>query len=168
ILSVVGGWVGLPEGIAWGDAFARFLAPVVGEFKGTIEASPAFLSGVAATATAIGIVLAYLFYLRMPGLPHLLAWKAKGMYDLLLNKYYVDEFYNLTVTRPLFWVASSALNRVVDTFAIEGVVNGAGLTVETSGELARRSETGNVQQYAFVYVLGVVAIVTYYVYLVTR
>jgi len=168
ILSVVGGWVGLPDGIAWGDAFARFLAPVVGEFKGTIEASPAFLSGVAATATAVGIVLAYLFYLRMPGLPHLLAWKAKGMYDLLLNKYYVDEFYNLTVTRPLFWVASSALNRVVDTFAIEGVVNGAGLTVETSGELARRSETGNVQQYAFVYVLGVVAIVTYYVYLVTR
>ena len=43
-----------------------------------------------------------------------------------------------------------------------------GLAVETGGQLSRRLETGNVQQYAFVYVLGVLAIVAYYLYLVTH
>jgi NADH-quinone oxidoreductase subunit L len=86
----------------------------------------------------------------------------------LLNKYYVDQLYNFIVTRPLFWIATIALARIVDSFAIEGMVNGAGLTVETGSELTRRVETGNVQQYAFVYVLGVVAIVAYYLYLVTH
>jgi NADH-quinone oxidoreductase subunit L len=92
----------------------------------------------------------------------------QSIYDVLLNKYYIDQFYNLIVTRPLFWFATFALGRVVDAFAIEGIVNGAGLTVETGGELTRRIETGNVQQYAFVYVLGVLAIVGYYLYLVTH
>ena len=52
---------------------------------------------------------------------------------------------------------------------IDGLVNGAGLTVETGGQtVAPRLETGNVQHYAFVYVLGVLAIVAYYLYLVTH
>ena len=49
---------------------------------------------------------------------------------------------------------------------IDGIANGAGITVEAGGEVTRRSETGNVQHYAFVYLIGVVAIVSYYVYLV--
>src|SRR5260221_6515921 len=37
ILATVGGWVNLPGGILWGNAFVRFLAPVVGTFKPIIE-----------------------------------------------------------------------------------------------------------------------------------
>ncbi len=54
----------------------------------------------------------------------------------------------------------------MDSGLIDGIVNGAGLGVEEAGDAARRSETGNVQVYAFVYLLGAVAIVAYYVFLV--
>ena len=50
---------------------------------------------------------------------------------------------------------------------IDGAADGAGLAVETSGQVARRAETGNVQHYAFVYLLGALGIVAYYLFLVT-
>ncbi len=166
VFSIIGGWVGLPEGFLWGGAFARFLAPVTGEFHPAVEAAPALLTGISLSGAVAGIVVAWLFYIQKPELPGKLAAQASAAYQVLLDKYYVDQLYDIIVTRPLFWIATLAFNRVVDGFAIEGVVNGTGLTVETGGELARRVETGNVQQYAFVYVLGVLAIVAYYLYLV--
>jgi len=167
ILATVGGWVNLPDGLLWGNAFVRFLTPVVGTFKPIVEASPASLSLAASVASGIGIVLAYVFYLRLPGIPMLLAWRLKALYDLLLNKYYLDELYNFVVTRPLFWVSNYVLNRAIDSYVIDGAADGAGLAVRTSGEVARRAETGNVQNYAFVYLLGAIGIVAYYLFLVT-
>jgi len=164
VLSIVGGWVALPEGVLWGNAFGRFLAPVVGEFRPAIETSALGLSVVATVASMAGIALAWLLYIRLPGLPMLLAYRAGALYDLLLNKFFIDQLYDLIVTRPLFWISTYVLFRTVDSFGIDGAVDGAGLTVETGGELARRAETGNVQSYAFVYLLGAVAIVAYYVY----
>jgi NADH-quinone oxidoreductase subunit L len=166
ILATVGGWVNLPEGLLWGNAFVRFLTPAVGAFKPIVEASPSSLSLVASIASALGIALAYLFYLRLPGVPMLLAWRLQDLYNLLLNKYYIDQLYNFIVTRPLFWVSNNVLNRAIDSFAIDGAADGAGLAVQTSGQIARRAETGNVQHYAFVYLLGALGIVAYYVFLV--
>jgi NADH-quinone oxidoreductase subunit L len=100
-------------------------------------------------------------------MPFLLAWRLKAPYDLLLNKYYIDELYNLIVTRPLFWISNNVLNRAIDTYVIDGAAEGAGLAVQTSGQVARRAETGNVQHYAFVYLLGALGIVGYYLFLVT-
>jgi NADH-quinone oxidoreductase subunit L len=168
IASVVGGWVGLPQGFLWGNAFGRFLAPVTGAFRPLFEASPAALSGVATATAGLGFLLAYVFYIRMPGIPALLQWKAQSLYATLLDKYYIDQFYDLIVTRPLFFVSDRVFGRAIDSFAIDGAVEGAGITVETGGEVARRAETGNVQHYAFVYLLGVLGIVAYYLFLVVR
>ncbi|MGC2274668.1 MAG: hypothetical protein WA571_01525, partial [Candidatus Binatus sp.] len=115
----------------------------------------------------IGIALAWVLYIQLPGIPFLLAWRLKAPYDLLLNKYYIDELYNFIVTRPLFWVSQNVLNRAIDSFVIDGAAEGAGLAVETGGQVARRAETGNVQHYALVYLLGALGIVAYYVFLVT-
>ena len=168
ILATVGGLVNLPGGLLWGNAFVRFLAPAVGSFQPVVEASPTSLSLVASVASGLGIALAYLFYLRLPGIPMLLAWRLKDPYNLLLNKYYIDQLYNFIVTRPLFWVSNNVLNRAIDSFAIDGAADGAALAVQTSGQIARRAETGNVQHYAFVYLLGALGIVAYYLFLVTH
>jgi NADH-quinone oxidoreductase subunit L len=166
ILATVGGWVNLPDGWLWGNAFVRFLTPAVGTFKPIVEANLTSTS-MPLVASLIGIVLAYVLYIRLPGLPFLLAWRLKAPYDLLLNKYYIDQIYNVVVTRPLFWVSYYVLNRAVDSFVIDGAAEGAGLAVLTSGQVARRAETGNVQHYAFVYLLGALGIVAYYLFLVT-
>jgi NADH-quinone oxidoreductase subunit L len=167
ILATVGGWVNLPRGVLWGEAFVRFLSPVVGNFKPVLEASSISLS-LPLVASLIGILLAWVLYIRMPGIPYLLAWRLKGPYELLLNKYYIDELYNLIVTRPMFWISQNVLNRAIDSFVIDGTAEGAGLAVQTSSQVARRAETGNVQHYAFVYLLGAVGVVAYYLFLVTR
>jgi hypothetical protein len=60
------------------------------------------------------------------------------------------------------------LNRTIDAEVIDGTAVGAGLTVQASGQIARRVETGNVQHYVFVYLLGALGVVAYYLYLVVR
>src|SRR5579864_2897724 len=91
ILAIAGGWVGLPNGFLWGNAFVRFLEPAVGPFRPVFEASAVFLSITALIASILGAAFAYIFYLRLPGIPMLLAWRLKDVYNLLWNKFYIDE-----------------------------------------------------------------------------
>jgi NADH-quinone oxidoreductase subunit L len=168
LLAAGGGWVNLPKGVLWGEAFVRFLAPVTGNFKPVMEAGATALSMLALAATLVGIAFAWLMYIRQPGLPGAMAERATALYRLLLRKYYVDELYNTLVSRPLFWIAGPALARGVDQCGIDGMVDGSAATVENSGEAVRRIETGNVQHYLLAYLLGAVAIAAYYLYLVVR
>jgi NADH-quinone oxidoreductase subunit L len=101
-------------------------------------------------------------------LPKRWADSLRALYRLLLRKYYVDEIYNMFIGRPLFWASQFVLFRGVDRGVIDGIVDGTGFGFEGSGEGLRRIETGNVQHYAFVYLLGVLAIAAYYVYLAMR
>ena len=168
ILAIAGGWVGLPNGVLWGNAFVRFLEPAVGPFRPVVEASARSLSITALIASILGAAFAYIFYLRLPGIPMLLAWRLKDFYNVLLNKYYIDQLYDFIVTRPLFWISDTVLNRTIDSEVIDGTAVGAGLTVQASGQVARRIETGNVQHYVFVYLIGALGVVAYYLYLVVR
>jgi NADH-quinone oxidoreductase subunit L len=178
--ATVGGWVGLPDWLLWGDAFKRFLTPV---FSFSVlspghvviiggGAPPAsislMLSLIALGAGLLGVALAWILYIQKPQLPNRIAASVHGFYELLWHKYYIDELYNLFVTRPLFWISTIILSRTIDHDIIDGIVNGTGLTVEGSGEGVRRAETGNLQHYALVYLIGVIGIAAYYVYLVLR
>jgi len=178
--SIIGGWVGLPEWLLWGDAFKRFLAPIVARPVTGALVQPGMmieihrfatgmtLSGVALAAGLIGIFLAWMLYIQHPELPPRIAERLRGLRELLWRKYYIDEIYDLLISRPLFWGSGNVLNKGIDRAVIDGIVDGAGATVEGGGEAARKIETGNVQHYAFVYLLGVVAVAGYYVYLVMR
>jgi NADH-quinone oxidoreductase subunit L len=126
---------------------------------------PPVASAIALIVALIGIALAWIFYLQNPGLPARLAESLRGLYRLLLDKYYIDELYNLFISRPLFWISQFVLFRGIDVGIIDGIVDGTGLGVEGSGEGLRRAETGNVRHYAFIYLLGALAISAYYVYL---
>ncbi len=139
--SIVAGWVGLPEGWLWGDAFARFLDPVIGhpQFAGG-EAPVLALSAIATVVALAGIVVAWIFYLRLPGLPMLLAFKLRGLYTMMSRKYYVDEIYNGLLSQPLFWLSANVFHRGVDVALIDGLVDGTGLTVEGSGDPAQRTD----------------------------
>ncbi|MGH7838751.1 MAG: NADH-quinone oxidoreductase subunit L, partial [Candidatus Binataceae bacterium] len=166
VFSVIAGWVGLPDGFLWGDAFARFLAPAVAHPVGAVSAAPTLvLSAIATVAAIAGIVAAWVLYLRLPGLPSLLAYRASALYSTLAHKFYVDEIYDALVSRPLFWLSTNVLRRGVDDAVIDGMVDGAGVGVEGGGEVLRRVETGNVQHYAFVYLIGALLIAAYYTFL---
>jgi NADH-quinone oxidoreductase subunit L len=163
VLSLVGGWVGLPNGMLWGDIFAHFLDPVVGHPANVAQVSTLLFSGIAMAVAIAGIVVAWLFYIRLPGLPALLAYKASVLYQLLKSKYYVDELYDALISRPLFWFSTHFLAHGVDDAVINGFVDGTGVAVEGSGEGLRQVENGNVRSYAFVYLIGAIGVLAYYV-----
>jgi NADH-quinone oxidoreductase subunit L len=170
--STIGGWPGLPKGILWGDAFKHFLAPIAPSVtRGPGAAitgaglAPPVASAIALALAVFGIAIAWIFYLQNPGLPARLGESLGGLYRLLLDKYYIDQLYNTLVGRPLFWLSQFVLFRAIDRGVIDGIVDGTGFGVEGAGEGLRRIETGNVQHYAFVYLMGALAIVAYYVYL---
>ncbi len=175
VLATVGGFVGLPHGLLWGNAFSRLLAPVFTGPPGApaivteVEGGTALaLSAAALGAGLFGILLAWVLYIESPALQGRIAENLRGLRELLWRKYYIDELYDHLISRPLFWISANLLNKGVDHDVIDGIVDGTGTTVEGSGEAARKIETGNVQHYAFVYMIGVVAVAGYYVYLVMR
>jgi len=162
VLSIVGGWVGLPEGWLWGPAFDRFLAPVTGHAHAA-EASAGvdLVLMLVTTVLAIGsATLAYVFYVRLPGLPMILAWRLKPAYDLLSGKYWVDELYDALIVRPYVW-ASNMLWRA-DQVVIDGAVNGAATAVVVNGQLWRYVQDGNVQHYALVFLGGAIVLLSFY------
>ncbi|HUI25614.1 MAG TPA: NADH-quinone oxidoreductase subunit L, partial [Candidatus Kryptonia bacterium] len=165
VLSIVGGWIGLPAHWLWGNRFEQFLAPVFGHPEAE-HVGAALEYGLMLTSVVIallGIAVAYFCYIVQPGMPMLIAWRAKGLYDLLFNKYYVDELYDALVVQPIRRL-SNGLWKDVDTAVIDGAVNGAAEAVSAAGGVWRRWQSGNVQHYALSLFAGAVAIIGYLVW----
>ncbi len=162
VLSLVAGWVGIPaEGL---NAIGPFLAPVLEAHAGAPAADHALeylLMLVSVVTAALGIGLAYLFYVRSPELPARLAASASGFYRLSLNKWYVDELYDRIFVRPTVTLAR-ALWRGVDVAVIDGAVNGVGRVTQAWAALLRLMQSGQLQHYALFMVLGAVLVVGMY------
>jgi NADH-quinone oxidoreductase subunit L len=159
VLSVVGGLVGMPfqEG---GHAFARWLAPVFAdghaaahEVSATVEWMLIALSvGVA----ALGIALAFRAYARA-GADDPVARLLPGLHNVLSHKYWVDEFYEAAVVRPIQgW--SMRLWKFWDETIVDGTVNGVASVIEGASAILRLVQTGFVGTYALFFSLGVAAL----------
>ena len=85
-----------------------------------------------------------------------MAQSAHALYQLLLNKYYVDEIYAALIVRPLLWISTNVLWHVVDEGAIDGVVNGTATVARGSGSEVRKIQSGNTRSYAAWVILGAV------------
>ena len=109
----------------------------------------------------LGIGLAYLMYVAMPGLPAKLADAMPAVHRFVLNKWYFDELYDAVIVRPL-QVLARALWQTGDAAIIDGIPNGiAALTVDGSRQ-AVRLQTGSIAIYAFTMLIGLVALVSVY------
>ena len=120
-----------------------------------------FLMIVTTSVALGGIASAWLLYVRLPDLPGRIATAARWIYDVLWNKYWVDQVYEALFLGP-YRTASRFFWQSVDSFLIDGVVNGVGLGVSASALSWRRLQTGNVQNYALGMVVGAVAVLSYY------
>ncbi|HSC77313.1 MAG TPA: NADH-quinone oxidoreductase subunit L, partial [Candidatus Acidoferrales bacterium] len=136
VLSVVGGWVGIPA--AMGEALHipnyidHFLEPVFAGSNALLRTGAAphehseelGLAALAVLLAAAGFVTAYAFYLRNPQLADQLAETFRGMYRVLVNKYYVDELYAALFVRPMNWISERVLWQAFDVGVIDGLLNG--------------------------------------------
>jgi NADH-quinone oxidoreductase subunit L len=153
ILSVVGGWIGWPAVLGGGNWFDHFLDPVVGVSGGAPvhEASSGtelVLMGISILAVIIGWFAAYTMYVRKPELPGKLAKQFSAFYNLLVNKYWIDELYNAVVVRPLNVFARIGLWWTVDRGLVDGSAYAAAGTAMGLGAIVRRIQSGNIRSYA--------------------
>ena len=165
VLSVIGGWLAAPA--LWGgtDYFTSFLSPVFGapEAAGAPGEAAAhqleiILAVVAIASALIGWAVAYWLYLRRPAKPEQLAKSMQPVYKTLLNKYYVDEFYNAVVVQPLMWISTNVLWKIVDVAGIDGAVNGIATGAKDVGDAVRHTQSGNTRSYAVWVVIGALVI----------
>jgi NADH-quinone oxidoreductase subunit L len=167
VLSIIGGWMAAPEFLGGPDYFAKFLEPVfVQSGVGTAESVEATahslempLAIVAVLTALLGFAVAFWLYLKQPGKPEQLAKSMRGIYNTLLNKYYVDEIYAALIVKPLLWLSRNVLWQTVDVRAIDGTVNGIAEGALGIGDGVRHTQSGNTRSYAVWVVIGALVII---------
>ncbi len=166
LLAVIGGIVGIPTAFGGHNEFEHFLDPVFSTGSEAVTAGSGgtaiILSLVATLAFALGLYVAYTFYVRRPGLSKKLVnanVATKFGYKLLDHKYWVDEIYGRLIVAPLLAVSRVLLNGLVDTGVVQGSVGLlAGGTAGLSS-LTRRMQSGNIRSYAGWLALGAAAVI---------
>ena len=109
-----------------------------------------------------GIGIAWYFWRRSSSAADAMAARFRGLYTLLLHKYYVDELYDSAIVQPIKLLSTGGLWKGADAGLIDGAVNGVGETVRAASGALRRAQTGSVRTYAASLFLGVVLILGWY------
>ena len=165
ILSIVGGFVGIPESLLGGNAVEHWLGPVFDPAYEKLRLTP---HGVEATEyvlmfLSVGVAVAGIYgarvvYVRRTELAELWRKKYASLNKLLFNKYYVDEAYDKLFVSPTVKVSDGFLWKGIDVAVIDGAVNGSARLIAMVAQNIRRVQTGIAQQYATVFVGGILVI----------
>ena len=165
VLSVIGGYIGVPASLGGSSRFEHFLRPVFEKSHTFIGMSSEaghssfeyLLMVISLMAAAAGFVLAYRWYVNRPEAPARAAEKMSSVYRILANKYYIDEIYDALIIKPFFYV-SEVFWKIFDVLIIDGLVNGTAVIFRGTGQIVRKIQTGYVQEYIVVFLIGVISI----------
>ncbi len=175
LLSVVGGFLGVPEalgGHSIPNLLEHWLEPVFKQGQEILHRpevhevhSIEYILMAASLAVAIvGILVATSMYKKASNKPTEYAERFKGLYTLLWNKYFLDEFYHKVFVNSFFALSNSFLWKIFDVKIVDGVVNGTAQLIERGAQGLRRLQSGVAQNYAVLMVAGIVAIVSFMVF----
>jgi NADH-quinone oxidoreductase subunit L len=167
--SLVVGWVGIPHGFHLPNFLENFLMPFflhpgVTEVHRPTAGLEWLAMGLSLGVAATGLLLAYGLYLQKPYLPEKLSQTFQGLYATLLNKYWVDEFYNLVIVKPILIGSKYLLWKVFDVLIVDGSVNGTSKLVYCFGNGIKRFQSGFIRTYAAWILLGSAVVIAYFVY----
>jgi NADH-quinone oxidoreductase subunit L len=190
--SVLAGYIGVPHALGGHNQLAAWLAPsftanaassmaqgfeapaaeptpveeavAEGAESADVAALELTLMIISSAIALLGIGIAFFIWLRRRAIADRAAESAAPLYRLLLNKYYVDEIYDAVIVRPLVALSRDGLWRGFDVKVVDGAVNGTAAIVAGGAWMLRRLQTGSVRTYAGSVILGVVLILTYYLW----
>lgn len=168
ILSVIGGWIGIPHVIGevlghipnvWEHWLHPLITPIPG-WQPIDHATEWTLMGVSVGLATISAIVAYQFYVKSPDAPKKFAEKIKPIYTLIYNKYFVDEAYFAFIINPLVNISRNTWY-YIDVNFIDKMTYLAGDLAKGMGSMVRSSQTGNMQQYAMYIGIGVVVVLSF-------
>jgi len=155
LLSVIGGMVGIPELMGGHHELHHFLSPVLTSEKAHhIEHNTEWmLMAISVAIAAIAILFAVNKFSKKPEMND-----AEGLGKVLANKWYVDEFYDMIIVKPLEAIATFFKN-IIEKSGIDGVVNGVGKLVHYGSRQVRLMQSGLVGNYILIMVFAFVVII---------
>jgi NADH-quinone oxidoreductase subunit L len=163
VLSVVGGFINVPESLGGNSGLAHFLAPV---FQRSTALLPTESSGgssdmILMIVSVVGAVIAWVYawmkYVKNAHVPVADTEERPALVSLSYHKFYFDEIYDALIRKPLDALSGFFYN-TIDKMGIDGIVNGFGKGAIDAGKGLRLLQTGNVGFYIFMMVLGIISI----------
>jgi NADH-quinone oxidoreductase subunit L len=193
VLSVTGGWIGVPRSLGGSNRFEKFLDPVFhsttpalnNEHRAAGEATAPEIQNagpepqtrgttelvfttISVFAALLGFALAWLLYYRHPKLPQQIASSLGGFYRAVLNKYYVDELYATLFVKPLIAGSALILWRGIDQNVIDATLDNGARGAREVSDSVRHMQSGNVRSYAGWVAAGAALVIAYMVWMGTR
>jgi NADH-quinone oxidoreductase subunit L len=113
---------------------------------------------------AIGLLVAWQFYIRRPDIPETLARRHNLLYRFLLNKWYFDEIYDFLFVRPTLWLGrllwKGGDGWLIDGFGPDGI---SAWVIDVTNRVVRL-QSGYLYHYAFAMLIGVAALITWFMF----
>ena len=158
-IAFYGSFVGSGRESFWGDS--------IFVLNDVIEAAhhvPFWVKAAPMIVTLIGIALAWLFYIKSPALPATVAERLRPLYLFSYNKWYFDELYDRLFVRPAFFIGKGLWKTgdgaIIDGLGPDGVAN----VTRNLAQRAVRLQSGYLYHYAFAMMIGVVLLITWYMF----
>lgn len=154
VLSIVGGFVGIPEVFMHGgDKLGEFLSPVIKSHSvhTPSHSTEYMLMGLSTGLVVVMIIFAWLKFKNYQ------RSEATGFGKVLENKWYVDELYDKAIVNPLNHFGGF-LKNIIDNKVIDGMVNGVGKVVNYGSRQLRLLQSGQVGNYVLLMVVSMVVI----------
>ena len=166
VLSAIGGFIGVPEALHGSNQLAAFMAPL---FTTAEKLNPELLAplslshsteymlmGLSVAIALASAAFAYVTYVSKQSIPNPESTERTGLEKVVYNKYYEDEIYDAVFVRPM-----KSLSEILwsfGEFVIDLFVDGYGAATHAVARQARKLQTGLINYYVFVMVLGMVLI----------
>ncbi|MBN8704038.1 MAG: NADH-quinone oxidoreductase subunit L [Bacteroidetes bacterium] len=163
VLSVIGGFMGIPEVLHGHHFLKEYLAPI---FSGSQIVAMAnhltheteyMLIGIAILTAAVSIYYAYDLFAKKATIPAAENEELKPIHKLVYHKYWVDELYEKVITKPYNWISDISY-RFVELRFIDAIVNGTGTLVNRTAIALRYIQTGSIGFYIFAMTIGIALI----------
>ncbi len=193
VLSICGGWIGVPGSLGGNNKFDKFLGPVFratapdvnsthaspgetappekqteGQEPKTGHSTELAFTGISVIAGLTGLYLAWLLYVRRPQLPQQIAHSLGGFYEAALHKYYVDETYATLFVKPLVDGSRVILWHGIDQGVIDAAVDNSADGARDVSDTMRHMQSGNVRSYAGWVAVGAAALIAYMIWVAFR
>jgi NADH-quinone oxidoreductase subunit L len=183
VLSIGGGWVGIPAAMGGSNHFEHFIEPslahapavshTAADAHGAAPASASHapvaashdtslelgLTGVSVLLGFLGIAIGWFIFKKNP---------LKDMPDVLENKWYVDEVYDDAIVNPIENTSRGFLWKFIDVKIIDGFVNGLAASFGALAGILRTTQTGFARSYAAVILAGAIVVIGYFVSVLVR
>jgi NADH-quinone oxidoreductase subunit L len=160
-LSVVGGFMGVPEILGGSNWLGEFLSPVFAESKKVLEihhlehTTEYMLMGAVLALTAVMIFVAYSRYVGKQHVPATQGVELGTFHRLIYNKYYIDELYDSLIVKPLYSI-SAMIEKWIERSGIDKIVNATGSGVDSLAGALRLLQRGSISFYILIMALSIV------------